>query len=432
MFNHTNILGRLTMSLRKSSTTNQNEVKSSKGIMAKLKTMGPAAIVTAAFIGPGTVTTASLAGANYGYALLWAMVFSVFATIVLQEMSARLGIVTRKGLGEALREQFDNPVMKYVSIFLVISAIGIGCAAYETGNILGGALGLQAVTGISMNIWGPLMGIGAFILLYSGSYKLVEKFLVGLVVMMSCIFITTAIIVKPDIAMIAKGLVPSVPEGSVFIVIALIGTTVVPYNLFLHSSAVQERWKDASGIKESKADIMVSMILGGLISMSVIVTASAAFFGTGISISNAGNMAQQLEPLLGPWAKNIFAFGLFSAGLSSAVTAPLAAAYATAGALGWEKDMKDKKFRTIWMLVLGIGIVFSAIGLKPLSAIIFAQAANGIMLPIVAIFLLYVMNNKSRLKEYVNSNTSNILGVIVVLVAIGLGLKSLAKVFGLM
>jgi Mn2+/Fe2+ NRAMP family transporter len=419
------------MSLRKSSTTNQNEVKSSKGFMSKLKTMGPAAIVTAAFIGPGTVTTASLAGANYGYALLWAMVFSVFATIVLQEMAARLGIVTRKGLGEALREQFENPVMKYVSIFLVISSIGIGCAAYETGNILGGALGLEAVTGISMNIWGPLMGIGAFILLYSGSYKLVEKFLVGLVVVMSCIFITTAIIVKPDLAMIAKGLVPSVPEGSVFIVIALIGTTVVPYNLFLHSSAVQERWKDASGIKESKADIMVSMILGGLISMSVIVTASAAFFGTGISIGNAGDMAQQLEPLLGPWAKNIFAFGLFSAGLSSAVTAPLAAAYATAGVLGWEKDMKDKKFRIIWMVVLGIGIVFSAVGLKPLSAIIFAQAANGIMLPIVAIFLLYVMNNKSRLKQYVNSKTSNILGVIVVLVAIGLGLKSLAKVFGL-
>lgn len=422
----------MSTSTKESSRMNQSEQKSSKGFMAKLKTMGPAAIVTAAFIGPGTVTTASLAGANYGYALLWAMVFSVFATIVLQEMSARLGIVTRKGLGEALREQFDNPVMKYVSIFLVISAIGIGCAAYETGNILGGALGLEAVTGISMNIWGPLMGIGAFALLYSGSYKLVEKFLVGLVVAMSCIFITTAIIVKPDLGMIAQGLIPSVPEGSVFIVIALIGTTVVPYNLFLHSSAVQERWKDASGIKESKADIMVSMILGGLISMSVIVTASAAFFGTGIAISNAGEMAQQLEPLLGPWAKNIFAFGLFSAGLSSAVTAPLAAAYATAGALGWEKDMKDKKFRIIWMVVLGIGIVFSAIGLKPLSAIIFAQAANGIMLPIVAIFLLYVMNNKSRLKEYVNSKTSNILGFMVVIVAIGLGLKSLAKVFGLM
>jgi len=281
-----------------------------------------------------------------------------------------------------------------------------------------------------MNIWGPLMGIGAFILLYTGSYKLVEKFLVGLVVAMSLIFITTAIIVKPDLSLIAKGLIPSVPEGSLFIVIALIGTTVVPYNLFLHASAVQERWKDASGIKESKADILVSMILGGLITMAVIITASAAFFGTGIAITNAGEMAQQLEPLLGSWAKNIFAFGLFSAGLSSAVTAPLAAAYATSGALGWKKDMKDKKFRIIWMTVLAIGIIFSGLGLKPISAIIFAQVANGILLPIIAVFLLYIMNNKKRLKEHVNSKTSNVLGFIVVLVAIGLGLRSLLSVMG--
>jgi len=418
------------MSTKEKVKVTPTDEKKSGGIVKKLKTMGPAAIVTAAFIGPGTVTTASIAGANYGYALIWAMVFSVFATIILQEMAARLGIVTRKGLGEALREQFENPVAKMISIFLVVSAIGIGCAAYETGNILGGALGLQAVTGISMNIWGPLMGIGAFILLYTGSYKLVEKFLVGLVVAMSLIFITTAIIVKPDLSLIAKGLIPSVPEGSLFIVIALIGTTVVPYNLFLHASAVQERWKDASGIKESKADILVSMILGGLITMAVIITASAAFFGTGIAITNAGEMAQQLEPLLGSWAKNIFAFGLFSAGLSSAVTAPLAAAYATSGALGWKKDMKDKKFRIIWMTVLAIGIIFSGLGLKPISAIIFAQVANGILLPIIAVFLLYIMNNKKRLKEHVNSKTSNILGFIVVLVAIGLGLRSLLSVMG--
>jgi len=418
------------MSTKEKVKVTPTDEKKSGGIVKKLKTMGPAAIVTAAFIGPGTVTTASIAGANYGYALIWAMVFSVFATIILQEMAARLGIVTRKGLGEALREQFENPVAKMISIFLVVSAIGIGCAAYETGNILGGALGLQAVTGISMNIWGPLMGIGAFILLYTGSYKLVEKFLVGLVVAMSLIFITTAIIVKPDLSLIAKGLIPSVPEGSLFIVIALIGTTVVPYNLFLHASAVQERWKDASGIKESKADILVSMILGGLITMAVIITASAAFFGTGIAITNAGEMAQQLEPLLGSWAKNIFAFGLFSAGLSSAVTAPLAAAYATSGALGWKKDMKDKKFRIIWMTVLAIGIIFSGLGLKPISAIIFAQVANGILLPIIAVFLLYIMNNKKRLKEHVNSKTSNVLGFIVVLVAIGLGLRSLLSVMG--
>lgn len=404
-----------------------------KSFMERLKTMGPAAIVTAAFIGPGTVTTASLAGAGYGYSLLWAMVFSVFATIILQEMSARLGIVTRMGLGEALREQFENPLIKYISIFLVISAIGIGCAAYETGNILGGALGLEAITGVSMNVWGPIMGIGAFILLFTGSYKLIEKVLVGLVVLMSLVFITTAIVVSPDWGQIISGMfIPSVPKGSVFIVMALVGTTVVPYNLFLHSSAVQERWKDASGLSESRSDILLSIILGGLITLSVIITASAAFFGTGVGIKSAGDMAKQLEPLLGQWAKYFFAFGLFSAGLSSSITAPLAAAYATSGALGWKKDFNDSKFKAVWMIVLGIGIVFSAIGLKPLSAIIFAQAANGVLLPIVAIFLLYVMNNKKRLGKYVNSGIVNILGSIVVLVAIGLGLRSILRVLGIM
>lgn len=411
----------------------EQTTRKKKGFVEKLKTIGPAAIVTAAFIGPGTVTTSSLAGANFGYALIWAMVFSIFATIVLQEMSARLGIVSRMGLGEALREQFENPIAKYTSIILVISAIGIGSAAYETGNILGGALGLEAITGIPMNVWGPLIGIGAFLLLYTGSYKIVEKVLVGLVVLMSLTFITTAVIISPNWGAIIKGMfIPSIPKGSVFIVMALVGTTVVPYNLFLHASAVQERWKDASGLKESRSDILVSIILGGLISISIIITASAAFFGTGLAIKSAGDMAKQLEPLLGRWAKYFFAFGLFSAGLSSSITAPLAAAYATAGALGWKRDLKDKKFKTIWIIVLAVGIVFSGIGLKPISAIIFAQAANGILLPIVAIFLLYVMNNKQRLGQYVNRGITNVLGGIVVLVAIGLGLRSILKVLGIM
>lgn len=404
-----------------------------KGFMAKLKSMGPAAIVTAAFIGPGTVTAASKAGASYGYALLWAMLFSVIATIVLQEMAARLGIVTRMGLGEALRTQFENPLMKYISIFLVISAIGIGCAAYETGNILGGAMGLEAITGISINVWGPVMGILAFILLYTGSYKIVEKVLIVLVVLMSVIFLTTAIVVAPQWGEIMKGMViPSIPKGDILTVVALIGTTVVPYNLFLHASAVQERWKDESGIKEARTDICISILLGGVISMSIIVTAAAAFFTSGTGIASAADMAKQLEPVMGASSKYFFAFGLLAAGMSSAVTAPLAAAYATAGALGWKKDMKDPKFRMVWMIVLLIGIIFSAIGFKPLSAITFAQAANGILLPIIAIFLLYVMNNKKRLGKYANNMVQNLLGTVVVLVAVGLGLKTLLHVFGIL
>jgi Mn2+/Fe2+ NRAMP family transporter len=143
-------------------------------------------------------------------------------------------------------------------------------------------------------------------------------------------------------------------------------------------------------------------------------------------------MAKSVEPLLGSWAKYFFAFGLFAAGLSSTITAPLAAAYATAGAMGWKSDFKDKKFEAIWTTVILIGIIFSAVGLKPLSAIIFAQAANGILLPVIAIFLLYAMNNKKRLGKYVNSPLTNILGGIVVLVACGLGLRGILRVLGVM
>ena len=132
----------------------------------RLRSIGPAALVTAAFIGPGTITTCTLAGAGYGYSLLWALLFSVIATIVLQEMAARLGIVTRKGLGEALKTQFPKGAGRIISVILVLSAIGIGNAAYETGNILGGALGLDALFG-ELRLWGPLIGIIAFIFLSS-------------------------------------------------------------------------------------------------------------------------------------------------------------------------------------------------------------------------------------------------------------------------
>ncbi|MBU8893812.1 MAG: Nramp family divalent metal transporter [Bacteroidales bacterium] len=409
-------------------------------IVKKLQTIGPAALVTAAFIGPGTITTCSIAGAKFGFALLWGLLFSVIATIVLQEMSARLGIVTRKGLGEALREQAKNPLTKFITAFLVLSAIVIGNAAYETGNILGGALGLETITGISklsigtfsINIWGPVIGIFAFILMIIGSYKTLEKMLITLVILMSFAFISTTIVIAPNIGSILKGVfVPSFPKGSVLTLVALIGTTVVPYNLFLHASAVQERWKDQSGLKAARTDIFISIALGGLISMSIVITSAAAFMGTGTEIKGAADMAMQLQPLLGSWAKIFMAFGLFAAGVSSAVTAPLAASYAAAGILGWKKDLRDEKFRAVWIFILMIGIVFSAIGFKPIQVIVFAQVTNGILLPIIAVYLIWVMNSKKILGDFRNNLLSNITGGTVVLIAIGLGIRSILSVIGI-
>jgi manganese transport protein len=395
---------------------------------------GPGALVTAAFIGPGTITTCSLAGANFGYALLWGMVFSTIATIVLQEMSARLGIITRQGLGEALRKQFITPFSKVVTFILVISAITIGNAAFETGNVIGASLGLQSLFGSSdqsIKIWAPAVGLGSFILLFIGSYKLIEKVLIALVILMSLTFLTTAIIISPNISELLKGMfIPSIPKGSVLALVGLIGTTVVPYNLFLHASAVQERWKNPGDVPEARLDISVSVILGGLISMAIVVTSAVAFFGTNHSIVSASDLGLQLEPLLGKWAKFCIGSGLFAAGISSAITAPLAAAYATSGILGWKKDLKSWNFRSVWIIILFTGIIFSVIGLKPFEAIVFAQAANGILLPIIAVYLLWVMNSKKIMGNSINTTLSNVLGIIVVLVALGLGIRSLLQVFG--
>lgn len=404
-------------------------------MLQKLKNLGPGLLVAAAFIGPGTVTTASVVGADTGYALVWALAFSIFATIVLQEMSARLGIVSRAGLGEALRTTFNSPLFRWLSVALVLVAIGFGTAAFQTGNIAGAALGLETILGLTPGVWVLLVGAIAFALLASGTYRLIERVLMVLVGVMSVVFIVTAIVVRPDLGGLLTGLLtPRIPDGAVLQVIALVGTTVVTYNFFLHSAAVQDRWPQtlpvSQSLSESRFDTVVSILLGGAITLAILVTSSAAFSGTDIVIENAGQMAEQLEPVLGPAAKWFFGLGLFAAGLTSSVTAPLAAAYATSGALGWQRDLKSWKFRAVWALVVIVGTTLAYTGTSPVEAILLAQAANGILLPLVAVFLLIVMNRPDLLGEHVNGLAGNILGGIVMLVAGFLGGYSLLKVLG--
>ncbi|WP_188109561.1 Nramp family divalent metal transporter [Pseudohalioglobus sediminis] len=395
---------------------------------------GPGLLVAAAFIGPGTVTTASIAGASFGYALLWALLFSVLATMVLQEMCVRLGLVTRKGLAEAMREAFAGHWYGPAAALLVVAAIGFGNAAYEAGNITGASIGLQAITGINASIWSLFVGLVAAALLASGRYRVIERALVAMVLVMSAVFLFTFLMVRPSLDVLLSGLLrPTLPEGSLLTAIALVGTTVVPYNLFLHASAVREKWPAGDQVEQSlrsaRLDSGLSIGLGGFITLAIMSTSAAAFFATGGEVS-AATIAQQLEPVLGPAARYLFALGLFAAGLSSAVAAPLAAAWAVCGTMGWEQDVSARRFRLVWLLVLAAGTIVAVIGARPLTAILFAQAANGFLLPICAIFLLLVMNRSDRLGTFRNGLLSNVLGGAVVLVTLGLGGLKLLQVFG--
>lgn len=397
----------------------------------RLRNIGPGALIAAAFIGPGTVTICTLAGANYGYALLWVMLLSIIATIVLQEMAARVGIITQKGLAVVIKEQIKSSYLRKLSILLILSAILVGNAAYEAGNISGAALGLSAVFGSSYFFLYPIIiGLIAFILLYIGTYKLIEKSLVFLVILMSISFISTALITKPSIEALFQGLfTPNIPEGSLLTVIGLLGTTVVPYNLFLHASLVKEKWKKPSDLKHAKKDTIISIILGGLVSMSIIVAATSF---SGKEIKSVVDLAKGLEPLYGNLATTFLGIGLFAAGITSAITAPLAAAYVANSCFGWNVSLKSFKFRVVWAIVLILGVLFASFSINPIEIIKFAQVANGILLPVIALFLWWVVNKTNVLGIYKNTLVQNIVSGVIILIALILGFKSVLKVFELL
>jgi len=393
------------------------------------KKIGPGVLVAAAFIGPGTVTACTLAGAEFGYALLWAMGLSIIATIILQEMAARLGVVTQSGLADVIKSEVVSPYVRNLIIGIVLGAIVIGNAAYEGGNIGGGTLGLEALFGPAYLMYYPyVIGVLAFLLLYIGNYRSLERIFIGLVLVMSLSFLLTAVIVKPDVEKILKGLfLPSIPEDGILMVIALVGTTVVPYNLFLHAALVSEKWKSETDLSTARRDTVVSIVLGGTVSMAIMVAAAAI---PDKDISNVMDLAKGLEPLYGNAARYFMGIGLFAAGITSAITAPLAAAYVAQSCFGWQRGMKDKKFRSVWMTILILGVFFMSLGIKPIRIIKFAQIANGLVLPVIAIFLLWAVNRPSVMGRHQNTRIQNVFGALIVILALLLGAKGILRVFG--
>lgn len=405
--------------------------------MFKLSQFGPGALVAAAFIGPGTVVTASLAGANFGYALLWALLFSIVACVVLQEMSARIGLVTQAGLGENLRNNLTSGWLRWLALLLVFSAIAIGNSVYQGGNLSGASLGASELLGpIPLlddwlsNPWAIIIGIIALLILWSGNARVIEKVLIGMVLLMSIAFVGTFLLTNPDWGAVFGGAFGfSLPTGATLTVVALIGTTVVPYNIFLHASSVSKKWPSAEELPAARRDLFLSIPFGGLISMAIVATAASAFFGQQVTIESAGDLAQSLQPLFGDAATYLMAIGLFAAGISSATTAPLASAYALCGIMGWSVNLRSRAFRTVWLSILVIGIIISSVGIKPVTVIWFAQVANGILLPVIVGFLWWLCQS-AVLGKYRNSLLQNILAAAVFITSVLLSGRSLGAAFG--
>ena len=387
-----------------------------------IKDVGPGVLIAAAFIGPGTVTLCTIAGASYGYSLLWALLLSIIATIVLQEMALRIGLITNKGLAEVIRVSIKNKFINRLLILLILCSILIGNAAYEAGNITGASLGIIAIIGSeTLNYIPLLIGFIAFIILYIGDYKVLERSLIFLVITMSVSFMITAIMTKPDLFSLLDGLfMPKINSESLLVVLGLIGTTVVPYNLFLHSSLVKEKWNDISKLKTARIESFISIIIGGIVSMAIIITAASV---SNDNVKSVMDLAKGLEPLYGKFAIYFLGIGLFASGITSSITAPLAAAYVAKSCFGWSGSLKSFNFRIVWFFVLLIGVIVSLLKLNPIEVIKFAQFSNSLLLPIIAILLFWLINNKTIFKNSYSYKLQNILVIVIILITIILGAK---------
>ncbi|WP_071426785.1 NRAMP family divalent metal transporter [Roseivirga seohaensis] len=374
-------------------------------------------VIAAAFIGPGTVTTAAAAGAGYGYSLLWALVFSVFACIILQESAARITIASELSLGEAIKDRFKS---QKVALSIGV-AIFLGCAAYEAGNILGAISGVALIfTGIQPSVFTLIIVGVSTLVLWSGKTQTVANIMGFVVAIMGVAFLISGLSTPISGGDLLKGaLVPSFPEGSVLITLGLVGTTIVPYNIFMGSGLAK-----GQSLSFMRFGLVLAILIGGLISTAILLAGASV-----VGEFSFENLAATLIKNNGVWMSYTFAIGLFAAGFTSSITAPLAAAITLKSVAKSEKGWEDNglKYRLAWGSVMLTGLVFGVTGVKPIPVIILAQAANGLILPVIAIFLWLICNNKSYLKVHRNGFGMNLAMLITVFVASVLGFINVFK-----
>lgn len=373
-------------------------------------------VIAAAFIGPGTVTTAASAGASFQYQLVWAMVFSTMACLVLQEAAARIAIVTGASLGQAIRNYFKADRL----VWLIGGAILLGCLAYEAGNILGAISGVALIlTGLPVWVFTLSIGVIAFGVLYGGKAKTVANILGLLVAVMGLAFLIAAFSAPIDgFTLLMGGLIPSMPNDGLVISLGLIGTTIVPYNIFLGSSLAE-----GQSIKQMRSGLSTSVILGGVISICVIIV--GAQLKTEFSFSALYTHLLRENGQIMAW---LFAIGLFAAGFTSTITASMAGALTIKSVAknGGKWHDKSKQYRGLWATILLVGVLVGISGLKPIPVIILAQAANGLILPFLT-FAIWLIINSPMMRSEKNGRAANAFMAVTLFVSTILGLLNVVK-----
>ncbi len=378
--------------------------------------IGPGIITANVDNDAGGITTYSVAGANYGYATLWIMPLLAIVLVIVQEMSARLGVVTGKGLADLIRESLGVRITTAVLVVLLFANL-----ANTVSEFAGVAASLE-IFGVSKFISVPIAAVLVWLLIVRGNYKTVERiFLVASGIYLA--YIAAGVMEHPDWSVIGQSLVTpqfTFDKGYIVIIITIIGTTIAPWMQFYQQSAIADKGLKPSDYRYERVDVVLGSLFAIGVATFITISCAATLFASGVTIQTAGDAALALRSLAGRYASTLFALGLLNASLFSAAILPLSTAYVVCEAFGWESGVSKKvreapAFFSLYtaFIVIGAGIIL--LPLKSLvQVMILSQTLNGILLPIILVVMLLLVNDKDLLGErFVNRRFLNIVSIVV-------------------
>ncbi|MFZ2937889.1 MAG: Nramp family divalent metal transporter [Candidatus Omnitrophota bacterium] len=396
-----------------------------------LSVMGPGIITANVDNDAGGITTYSVAGAHFGYSLIWSFVPIIIALIIIQEMCSRMAVVTGKGLADLIREEFGVRVTFYAMIILIFSNV------FNTISEFAGIAASAELFGMSKYILVPVCALFVWWLIVKGTYKSVEK-----IFLFACLFYVSYIISGflsgPNWKEVASETVkPTIhfDKTYLFMLIGVIGTTIAPWMQFYQQSSVVEKGIKLSNYKYSKLDVILGAFIVNIVAIFIVIVCANTLFRNGIRIETAKDAALALKPLAGDYCFYLFAFGLLNASVFSACILPLSTAYSVCEGMGWEVGVNRRfkeapQFYTLYTTIIVIGaaiILLPNVKLVPIMLI--SQATNGLLLPFVLIFMLLLVNNKRLMGEYTNSKFYNFLTIAVIVAMVGLSIALLFTTF---
>ncbi|WP_164684750.1 Nramp family divalent metal transporter [Brevibacillus reuszeri] len=404
----------------------QSNVQKHKKATSLVKSLGPAIITAALVVGPGSVTLTSKIGAMYGYSLLWVIVVSVLFMMCFTEMSARIGMATNQSLLTTIRVKWGRAA----SIIM-----GLGCflvtSTFQGANVIGAGVALSSLAGGSPKVWGILFTLlGIAILFYRNFYKILEKLMLVLVGIMLFSFLCTVVVIRPSFSGIFSGLVPQIPDGSAILIIGLVATTFTVVGALYQSYLVQEKGWTSIHAKEGSRESYTGIILLGIISALIMISAAAVLQPQGIQVNAATDMGKALEPLFGNWAMIVFMIGLWGAAFSSLTGNAAIGGVMLADAFGFGSKLESNVVRYFIMAVMVLGgVVALVFGKIPVQLIMITQPITIVVVPLIGLALFLLANDKKIMGDLKNTPIKNGITILALLFLVVLAVKTVNDLF---